>query len=167
MRTIPYRAFANCKRLTAVVFSDGSFGTTSTSSHVCREPLVTSIGEEAFLNCKNLDSAELNILLRNVHTIKKNAFKGCKQTEEIILPVSITTLEEGALGFDGRCIYTFESPVPPQNVSNKVFKDDITKKCVYIKSGSKNAYMSKFPQVKPDEFVELPESDPYWSELFS
>jgi hypothetical protein len=84
-------------------------------------------------------------LLRNVHTIKKNAFKGCKQTEEIILPASITTLEEGALGFDGRCIYTFESSTPPQNVSNKVFKDSTTQKCIYIKSGSKSAYMAKFP----------------------
>lgn len=106
---------------------------------------MTSIGEEAFLNCKNLDSAELNILLRNVNTIKKNAFKGCVQTEEIILPASITTLEEGALGFDGRCIYAFESSTPPQNVSNKVFKNSTTKKCIYIKSGSKSAYMAKFP----------------------
>jgi hypothetical protein len=38
---------------------------------------------------------------------------------------------------------------------------------VTIKFGSKEAYMAKFPQVHPDEFIQISESDPYWNNLFS
>jgi ABC-type antimicrobial peptide transport system permease subunit len=43
IETIPQQAFANCKRLSTILFSDGSFDASSTSPHICREPLITSI----------------------------------------------------------------------------------------------------------------------------
>lgn len=167
MTQIPSQAFANCVRLNSILFSDGTFDAASEDAHVMRDPLITTIGEEAFLNCKNLSSTDINILLYNATTIKKNAFKGCSQTSKIIIPATVQTLEEGALGFDGKCEYVFVNPTPPQNVSSKVFKNSTTKKTVTIKFGSKEAYMAKFPQVQPDEFIQLSESDPYWKNLFS
>jgi hypothetical protein len=75
--------------LNSILFSDGTFDAASEDAHVMRDPLITTIGEEAFLNCKNLSSTDINILLYNATTIKKNAFKGCSQTSKIIIPATV------------------------------------------------------------------------------
>ncbi|MBR6748623.1 MAG: leucine-rich repeat protein, partial [Clostridia bacterium] len=53
------------------------------------EPGVTSVGNEAFLNCINLEKVTLPDTITSLYT---SAFKGCTKLEQITLPNTITSI---------------------------------------------------------------------------
>lgn len=69
VKTIGNFAFANCEKLSRVVFSEGS--------------QLTSIGDNAFENCTSLTDL---ILPESITSIGNNAFENCTSLTEIVLP---------------------------------------------------------------------------------
>lgn len=72
------------------------------------EPGVTVIGTAAFSGCSKLGSV---FIPDSVTTIKANAFYGCGLTS-MIVPASVTKIEELALGFHTQYIGEYESIQP-------------------------------------------------------
>ena len=147
---IPKQAFASCTRLHDVNFVEDSFNIKSTSQIGFVHPNITTIGEEAFLNCKNLTENCIEHLLFSIVTIKKNAFKGCEIGRSIVIPKTLNVLEEGALGFKGDCTCIFLSKTPPSSVSSNVFSGTGTK-TIAVRQGCKSAYQAKFPKASIHE----------------
>lgn len=99
--TIYNHAFVNCVGLKKIVLSKST----------------TIIQAGAFEGCLNLEKVNLG----NVYTIGKNAFKGDEKITEIILPESLTKIEEGA--FLNTNIKSLKIPASLGNyeLSNKTF----------------------------------------------
>ena len=99
--TIGRSAFDGCVQLTSLSFGfpvriieDRAFAETAITSFVASD--ISSIGNEAFLNCRALSQFSLSGN-NTIKTIGNKAFKGCTSLASISLPSTLTILGKGAL----------------------------------------------------------------------
>ena len=148
---IPYEFFKGCRNLTNINLPDNiqtigmsSFENCSNLSEVNMGNGVTTIGVKAFKKCTKLNSikfgdsvneimesafsdcrlsyAEFNA---NLTSIGKESFKGCS-LRDIILPISLKTIEESAFSNNGKIDKISCIAVTPPSTANNAF-DDIVK----------------------------------------
>ena len=77
---------------------------------------VTSVGSQAYFNCKNVSSVYIG---KSVTTISGNAFQGCTSLTEIYIPEGVTTIKQNA--FYGDPITTIYLPATLSSLGIAVF----------------------------------------------
>jgi len=90
---------------------------------------VTSIANEAFANCGNLDSVTIG---SNVTTIGEFAFAFCPRIKSITIPGSVTRIWEGAFAHGGLTAITSLNPIPPETIGKGPFLDVTSNACLYV-----------------------------------
>lgn len=119
-------AFRNCSNLVAVH---------GPSASACP---AQSIGERAFLNCTNLRAANFDRLI----SIGESAFENCEKLDVIVLPATLTTIDEYAFENTGLQVVANNSLVP-QTIKANVFRGVNLSKCIlYVPKGCKAAYQA-------------------------
>ena len=99
--SINYGAFACCRNVETIVTGDtlmslSSLPITSALKSITIGNGVTSINENRFKNCSNLESVSIG---NSVMSIGREAFKGCSNLASVIIPDSVTSI--GYEAFDG------------------------------------------------------------------
>lgn len=99
--TVGRSAFDGCVSLTSLSFNfpvriieDRAFANTKITSFNANE--ISSIGKEAFLNCKELSQFSLTGN-NTIKSIGDRAFQNCTSITSIVLPATLTELGKGAL----------------------------------------------------------------------
>ena len=113
-----------------------------------------SIGDHAFLNCKDL----LNVVLSdNLETIGTAAFMNCESLIEIVLPPTITSIGVYAFnGCEGLNNITVLATEPPELKSSNSIPKDIS--AIYIPIGSLSTYQNATNwSYFADKFIEIDE----------
>ena len=116
---------------------------------------VTSIGNNAFKNCKKLKTVKLG---SNVKSIGKNAFYGCKKLTGVTLNAKLTTIGNGAFT---KCIALKKITIPAKvtKIGSKAFYGDSKLKTITIKSSkikSKKIGKSAFAKINKKATIRVP-----------
>lgn len=155
--SIEDRAFCSCSGLTSITIDDGNMVYDSrgncnaiieTNSNKlilgCSNTLipntVTSIGERAFYNCKNLTTLDIP---ESVNTIENSTFMFCSNLKDINIPNSIT--------FIGSEAFYYCSKLTSINIPEGV--DSIRSETFYSCSKLENVYLYTNPLIEIDAFA--------------
>lgn len=111
---IDIEAFARCGNLTEIIMSNsvnridfGAFTYCNSLSKFTFPPLVKAADQAVLSFCANL----ADIDLCNVETLRRDAFKNCKNLKSIIIPQTVTTIESYAFGGAGLESITLPSSI--------------------------------------------------------
>ena len=116
---------------------------------------VTEIGVEAFMNNSNLTSIDISHDPCHIEIIHASAFKNCSNLPEIILPASLTIIEEEA--FEGCAINTLEIPASVTVIGDKAFADCSNLTSVTITGGDVELGENAFENCDEDLIIYVPE----------
>ena len=155
LQTIPYKMAADCYMLENIVIPSS----------------VTSIGNNAFENCRSLDSVDFgtttalqqigNWAFYNCHNLPTltipegvtyvgdGAFYGCSYLTELTLPSTMLTMGDNSFALCSRLQKMNVSAAIPPTIASKTFKDVLRSIPVYVPMAS----------------VELYKTDEYWREF--
>lgn len=126
---------------------NNSLSDLSNANDVKLDNTVQTIGNGAFKNDAALTQVELP---ENLITIKGDAFKGTGLTE-IIIPPTVTTIEDGAFADNENLTkVTFTSPTPPTIGSNAFTGSAVladTSEGIIVPAGTTAAYTNALPPV--------------------
>lgn len=116
---------------------------------------VTSIGNNAFKNCKKLKTVKLG---SNVKSIGKNAFYGCKKLTGVTLDAKLTTIGNGAFS---KCISLKKITIPAKvtKIGSKAFYGDSKLKTITIESSkikTKKIGKSAFAKINKKATIRVP-----------
>lgn len=116
---------------------------------------VTSIGNNAFKNCKKLKTVKLG---SNIKSIGKNAFSGCKKLTGVTLNAKLTTIGNGAFT---KCIALKKITIPAKvtKIGSKAFYGDSKLKTITIKSSkikAKKIGKSAFAKINKKATIRVP-----------
>lgn len=125
-KVIGKHAFRRCSNLIAV---HGALATACPAQ---------SIGEGAFQYCVNLRAANFDRLI----SIGKNAFENCVKLDLIVLPATLTSIDEYAFRNCGLRVVNNQNPSPQAIKANVFEKVDLAKCILYVPKGSKAAYQA-------------------------
>ena len=133
-------AFANCKKLSSVVFADGSqlssisastFAGCSALADITLPASVTAIGNNAFEGCSALTAAPIPAAITS---IGQYAFKGCSAITSVKLPAGLTTVSKGVFE-NCKSIATIEFPAGLQVIDEKAFAGCLSLAKIDLKTG--------------------------------
>ena len=95
-----------------------------------------TIKRSAFQNCSNLQAANFD----RVISIGLKAFQNCTKLDVIVLPATLTSIDEYAFSNTGLKVVNNENP-SPQTIKANVFEGVNLSKCIlYVPEGTKAAY---------------------------
>lgn len=116
---------------------------------------ITSIGNNAFKNCKKLKTVKLG---GNIKSIGKNAFYGCKKLTGVTLNAKLTTI--GNVAFS-KCTALKKITIPAKvtKIGSKAFYGDSKLKTITIKSSkikTKKIGKSAFAKINKKATIKVP-----------
>lgn len=182
LKTIPEFTFSRCASLPSIAFpaniasiERGAFSECisleSVTGTFTKYIWVSSIGDEAFNRCTNLQTISFS---GNLTSIGRRAFFYCTKLENIALPANLKTIGEEAFSHTGLKVVTNYSPTP-QTIEANVFNHVDLKKCIlYVPKGCKNAYKNadvwkNFSQILEQGEVPIPTGEQkigdFWYDL--
>ena len=110
MRTIEYKAFQGCSRLTEIVIPDG----------------IEEIEPKAFGDCRGLNTV---VIPRSVTKIGLGAFSGCINLKTIVIPNTVSRIGPGVF-LRCRSLASIEIPDSVTRIDVSAFRDCSGLKCV-------------------------------------
>lgn len=144
LESIGYRAFENCRSLSAVHF--GGSTEEQADDPAASQCALQRIGNWAFYNCHQLQ--ELNIP-EGVTEIGDAAFYGCTYLEDLVLPSSLQTIGDNCFSLCSKLGRIIVNAAVPPVIEAKTFYEVDRSIPVYVPKGSLEAY----------------KADAYWSEF--
>ena len=146
LNSLPNYAFAGCTSLpdvsipaAKVINEFAFFGCTNlvaVHGETATPCPAQTIKTSAFQNCSNLQSANFD----RVISIGLKAFQNCTKLDVIVLPATLTSIDEYAFSNTGLKVVNNENP-SPQTIKANVFEGVNLSKCIlYVPEGTKAAY---------------------------
>lgn len=149
--------YGRCKLIVenhvVVHFREGIFWKKGHVSHVVIPPGVKAIGEDVFINCKELESIELPDTLES---IGKHAFAGCVCLEDVKIPNGVLNIDWAA--FDGcSSLKTIELPDSLEALGGCAFSGCTSLESVKLPRGLKEIELNTFEYCEALKEIVFPE----------
>ena len=100
---------------------------------------LTSIGDDAFLNCRSLTSVTIP---HSVTSIGNSAFNGCTSLTSVTIPDSVTSIGINAFQSCTSLKDIYCNPTTPPATKSYVFAGYVPERKIYVPMESVNAYKS-------------------------
>ena len=155
LQTIPYKVAADCYLLQSIAIPSSVTSIANNAFENCRSldsvdfgttTALQQIGNWAFYNCHNLPTLTIP---EGVTYVGDGAFYGCSYLTELTLPSTMLTMGDNSFALCSRLQKMNVSAAIPPTIASKTFKDVLRSIPVYVPMAS----------------VELYKTDEYWREF--